>query len=105
MEQRSGKNQQITIPIASITERTRKVLPGADEARVTALTGLQGVRAAKSTGYQRELVRLRIKLGDKHPRVAALEQQIATNDLVAMHLAAEAQRAATPPVVAAQGTW
>src|SRR5258708_6954304 len=105
MEKNAGEHDRITIAIASITERTRKILPGADAARVAALQGLQGLRNAKNAGYQRELERLRAKLGDRDPRVTDLERMVQTNELIVMNLGAEAQRAGTPPVVAAQGTW
>ncbi len=105
MEKNPGEHDRITIPIASITERTRKILPGADAARATALKELQGLRNAKTAGYQRELERLRTKLGDRDPRVSDLERKVQTNERIVMNLGAEAQRAGTPPVVAAPGTW
>src|SRR6266496_557580 len=105
MDKNPGEHDRITIPIASITERTRKILPGADAARATALKELQGLRPAKTAVYQRELERLRTQLGDRDPRVSDLERKVQTNERIVMNLGAEAQRAGTPPVVAAPGTW
>ncbi|HEY2853199.1 MAG TPA: hypothetical protein VGJ18_10155 [Gemmatimonadaceae bacterium] len=101
---RSGAGQTISIPLDSIAERTAQVLPGADSARLRGIQGLQLLRNARNTGDQRALAQLR-KFGDNQLRVAELQLRIAANALLVRNLATEAERAATPPVTAAAGSY
>src|SRR4051812_42591711 len=86
--------------------RRLEALPAqADAARVQGLQSLQRVRSAKAGMLGREQARLAAKYGPDHPRVLALAQQLEANRLLVEHVAAEATRAATPPVEPDPKAW
>jgi hypothetical protein len=102
---RVGAARTITIPLDGIAERAARLLPGADATRLQSLQGLQFLRNARNVGDQRAVEQLRKRFGKDQPQVAALERRIAANELLVRNLGAEADRAATPPVQAAAGTY
>lgn len=98
-------NRDIRVPYSGVVERTQQVLPAMDTARAAGLAGLLKVHVAKSTGQARELVRLRDKFGNDHPRVVALEQKITTHGLRTRQMGAETERASTPVVQPDADAW
>jgi len=93
------------IPLSAVTERTRQLLPDLDAVRRDQLVALERLHLAKASGQMRELARLRTKLGEAHPRVAAFETKVAMNRVRVRQLGAELERANTPTVSPDDETW
>jgi hypothetical protein len=101
----AGRGDSTTIPLASITARAQTVLPSADATRVSGLRGLQLLRTARHSGLSRALEQLKEKHGADDPRTVGIQKMVDADAAFVQHLAAEAERAATPPVVAAAGSY
>jgi hypothetical protein len=71
-------------------------LASLDTQRASKLAGLQTIRTAKVTGYNREQRRLTLKYGADSPRVAALTDKIQINNGLRRDVAFETDRAQTP---------
>jgi hypothetical protein len=76
----------------------------ADTVRATALSGLQKLRVSRANYAQREQMRLAAKLGENHPDVIRLKDEMAADQHFGSALGAEVDRvSAAAPVVNEQG--
>jgi hypothetical protein len=100
-----GRGDSITIPLDGIASRAQTLLPSADAARVSGLRGLQLLRDARNSGQARTAAQLKAKYGAADPRTIAMQRRVDLDAAFVQHLGAEAERAATPPVVAPAGTY
>ncbi len=76
-----------------VESELEQVIKLADPLRAESLQKLQRLRSVKTKNQQRELMRLSVKLGDKHPRVMTLKAGIDTNNQLTRNLNAESVRA------------
>jgi hypothetical protein len=93
------------ISLSEILQALQDHVADADLLRAAGLEGLQGIRAVKAIGMQRELIRLGEKLGDQHPRVLALTDALALNQSFIRDLSVEIDRAKTQVPTVNRDTW
>lgn len=101
----ASQSETKRIPFSTISQALEQGIAGADPARAVGLQGLHRVRAAKTTGMEREQARLGQKLGARDPRVLALQQRIESNRDFVRDLAIEIDHARTEAPVADKDTW
>jgi hypothetical protein len=76
-----------------------------DTVRATALSGLQKLRVSRANYAQREQVRLAAKLGDDHPDVIRLEDEVAADQHFGSALGAEVDRVSAPAPAVNERGW
>ncbi|MCG8356013.1 MAG: hypothetical protein MI920_10605 [Kiloniellales bacterium] len=99
------KQTKLRVPLDSIGEQFEKGVAGADSARAAEVQGFQRVRAAKATGMERARSRTAARLGEDHPRVAALDRKIDANRTLTRQLVFESERAVTETPKADPKGW
>jgi hypothetical protein len=97
----SGSN----VSVGEVKFALERSLDGADAARGAALTGLARLRAAKSTGLQREQARLAAKYGAQDQRTLAVAERAAVNQVLVQQVSAEAVRATLEVPAADPRAW
>jgi len=101
----ASRTETKRIPFNTISQALDQSIAGADPARAVGLQDLHRVRAAKTTGMEREQARLSQKLGARDPRVLALNQRIESNRSFVRDLSIEIDHARTEAPVADENTW
>lgn len=101
----NNQQENSRISLGEISQALQRGVDDADLARAAGLEGLQGIRAAKSIGMQREFMRLSEKLGDEHPRVLALADALTNNQNLIRHLAVEIDRVNTQVPIVSKDNW
>ncbi len=94
-----------TIRYGEIAGQVDDSLKGADRIRTGALGGLLRLRGAREKGAARELGRVRAKLGDTHPRVAALQERQQRDGELVRDLKLGERRAKSQPKRVPDDIW
>jgi len=80
-------------------------LAKADTVRATALAGLQQLRVSRAKYAQREQIQLAAKLGEDHPDVVRLKDEVAADQHFAGALGAEVDRVSARAPVVSESGW
>ena len=90
---------------AQVEYELDQAIKSADPVRAASFQKLHRVRTIKTKNQERERLRLTEKLGDKHPRVLALQAKIDINYEVARKLNIESVRARTEAPRVESDSW
>lgn len=92
-------------PVVEIAKALDDTLSRADQLRTQGLQNLVRVRQAKVAGHNRELQRLTRQLGEKHPRVKGLKEEIEGNRKFIQEVSNSLERAKIAPPKAENNMW
>jgi hypothetical protein len=85
--------------------RLQSDLATADAVRATALSGLQKLRVSRANYAQREQIQLAAKLGEDHPDVIRLKDEVAADQHFGSVLGAEVDRVSAPAPAVNERGW
>jgi len=95
--------QDTRVPISQVNDTLENTIGGLDRARAADLTEMSLLQSAKFEGLARDRARLVAKLGADHPRVLALDQNLALHAALLPAFRTEAAASSiVPPKVDAQ---
>ena len=97
--------QQKKISFDDVSREFDQGVAGADTLRADSLGQLNSMRAVKDKRMKRERGRLAAKLGENHPRIAAIDNRLKLNAAMIRDLKLEAARARTQVPQVDNNTW